>query len=182
MAFHRYPQLIQQFFNTDWFGPPRNVSCASPCPWIDHLVSGLWHATQSPYSDSLSLRLHRLRFNLATYHNSPVHYARGTPSPITHKGHRAPTGCRHTVSGTISLPFRGTFHLSLTVLVHYRSLRVLSLRGWSPRIRTGYHVSRGTWDSPSRLSSFAYGAITLCGSSFQTSSARRQFCNSTARP
>src|SRR4051794_1319215 len=33
----------------------------------------------------------------------------------------APTACRHTVSGTISLPSRGTFHLSLTVLVRYRS-------------------------------------------------------------
>src|SRR5436190_17349517 len=33
----------------------------------------------------------------------------------------APTTCRHAVSGTISLPFRGAFHLSLTVLVHYRS-------------------------------------------------------------
>ena len=31
------------------------------------------------------------------------------------------TACRHTVSGTLSLPSRGTFHLSLTVLVRYRS-------------------------------------------------------------
>src|SRR5687768_5563197 len=31
------------------------------------------------------------------------------------------TVCKPTVSGTISLPSRGTFHLSLTVLVHYRS-------------------------------------------------------------
>lgn len=36
-------------------------------------------------------------------------------------GHSAPTACRHTVSGTISLPSRGTFHHSLTVLIHYRS-------------------------------------------------------------
>src|SRR5215208_5078853 len=34
---------------------------------------------------------------------------------------RALTDCRHTVSGTLSLPSRGTFHLSLTVLVRYRS-------------------------------------------------------------
>src|SRR5579875_3465203 len=31
------------------------------------------------------------------------------------------TVCKPTVSGTISLPSRGAFHLSLTVLVHYRS-------------------------------------------------------------
>ena len=31
------------------------------------------------------------------------------------------TVCKPTVSGTISLPSRGAFHLSLTVLVRYRS-------------------------------------------------------------
>ena len=31
--------------------------------------------------------------------------------------------CKRTVSGSISLPSRGSFHLSLTVLVHYRSPR-----------------------------------------------------------
>ena len=36
---------------------------------------------------------------------------------------RALTDCRHTVSGTLSLPSRGTFHHSLTVLIRYRSLR-----------------------------------------------------------
>src|SRR5574342_1034244 len=41
--------------------------------------------------------------------------------PTTPKGGKAPTDCRQTVSGTISLPSRGTFHLSLTVLVRYRS-------------------------------------------------------------
>src|SRR5258706_16348254 len=49
--------------------------------------------------------------------NSQAHSSKGTPSPHT----EAPTDCRHTVSGTISLPSRGTFHLSLTVLVRYRS-------------------------------------------------------------
>src|SRR3984885_12674996 len=36
---------------------------------------------------------------------------------------RALTDCKRTVSGTISLPSRGTFHHSLTVLIRYRSLR-----------------------------------------------------------
>src|SRR5919206_2718056 len=48
--------------------------------------------------------------------NSQAHSSKGTPSP-----RKAPTACRHTVSGTLSLPSRGTFHLSLTVLVRYRS-------------------------------------------------------------
>ena len=38
-----------------------------------------------------------------------------------HTAMRAPTACRRTVSGTVSLPSRGAFHLSLTVLVRYRS-------------------------------------------------------------
>ena len=49
------------------------------------------------------------------------------------------------VSGTISLPSRGAFHLSLTVLVHYRWQRVFSLRRWSSQIPTRFLVSRGTW-------------------------------------
>ena len=34
-------------------------------------------------------------------------------------------------------PRRGAFHLSLTVLVHYRSPRVFSLREWTPSLQTG---------------------------------------------
>ena len=49
---------------------------------------------------------------------------------------KAPTACKHMVSGSISLPSRGAFHLSLTVLVHYRSLEVFSLGQWSARFPT----------------------------------------------
>ena len=38
-----------------------------------------------------------------------------------HRNEPAPTPCGRTVSGTVSLPSRGAFHLSLTVLVRYRS-------------------------------------------------------------
>ena len=58
--------------------------------------------------------------NLASEIDSPDHYAKGTRSAITLAGHRPPTACKFAVSGTISLPFLGTFQLSLTVLVHYR--------------------------------------------------------------
>jgi hypothetical protein len=63
----------------------------------------------------------------------------------------APTACKRMVSGTISLPLRGTFHLSLTVLVRYRSPLVLSLAGWSPRVQSGFHVS-GSTQEPNRES------------------------------
>ena len=48
------------------------------------------------------------------------------------------------VSGSVSLPSRGAFHLSLTVLVRYRWRCVFSLRRWSSWIPTRFLVSRGT--------------------------------------
>jgi hypothetical protein len=80
----------------------------------------------------------------------------------------APTACKRMVSGTISLPLRGTFHLSLTVLVRYRSPLVFSLAGWSPRIRSGFHVSGSTQVPTRSRPSFAYGPLTLYGRTFQT--------------
>src|SRR6266699_4127571 len=53
--------------------------------------------------------------------NSQAHSSKGTPSPHRENPGTALTDCRQTVSGTISLPSRGTFQLSLTVLVRYRS-------------------------------------------------------------
>ncbi len=41
-------------------------------------------------------------------------------------------------------PSRGASHLSLTVLVHYRSLGVFSLRVWSPQIHAEFHGFRIT--------------------------------------
>src|SRR5438094_8419217 len=73
--------------------------------------------------------LFRLAFATATPHgltsprstNSQAHSSKGTPSPPPHRGSSALTACKRTVSGTLSLPSRGTFHLSLTVLVRYWS-------------------------------------------------------------
>ena len=80
-----------------------------------------------------SMRLNAL-FRLA-FAPAPHHWLTSphtvTPWLILQKARRhshevapvqAPTDCRLTVSGTISLPSRGAFHLSLTVLVRYRSL------------------------------------------------------------
>src|SRR3990172_6136819 len=55
----------------------------------------------------------------------------------------APTACKRTVSGTISLPLRGTFHLSLTVLVHYRSPLLRESRFLSfPRVTKMFQFTR----------------------------------------
>ena len=79
----------------------------------------------------------------------------------------APTVCRHTVSGSLSLPSRGAFHLSLTVLYAIGRQRVFRLGGWSPLLPTGFLVSRGTLDSSHLALPFAYRAFTFCSLPFQ---------------
>ena len=64
----------------------------------------------------------------------------------------ASAACKHRVSGSLSLPSRGPFHLSFTVLCSIGRQVVFSLAGWSPRVPTGFHVPRGTLD-PAALSS-----------------------------
>ena len=77
----------------------------------------------SPYSDSVSLRLRPI-WNLSLQHTitrwSIMQKVRCQPF-IPEGMHRPPTACRFIISGSISLPSRGSFQLSLTVLVHFRS-------------------------------------------------------------
>jgi hypothetical protein len=70
-------------------------------------------------------------------------------------------------SGSVSSPLRGAFHLSLTVLVHYRSLKVFSLGGWSPLLPTSLHVARGTQDANQCRPTVLYGTLTRSGAAFQ---------------
>lgn len=49
LEFLRYPQVIQALFNVRWFGPPLGITPTSTCSWVDHMVSGLQHHTNSPY-------------------------------------------------------------------------------------------------------------------------------------
>ena len=101
-----------------WFGPPRCFTTASTCPWIGHPVSGLRHATMRPVQTRFPCGSGALHLNLATQRNSPARSTKSTRSHIN----RASSACKHRVSGSLSLPFRGAFHLSLTVLFLYRSL------------------------------------------------------------
>ena len=59
--------------------------------------------------------------------DSRTHYAKGMPQP-----RRATTPCRHTVSGLFHSPDRGSFHLSLVVLVRYRSSPSIQPWGMGP--------------------------------------------------
>ena len=98
--------------------------------------------------------------NLASQRNSPDRSTKSTPSHI----YSASTACKHRVSGSLSLPSRGPFHLSFTVLCAIGHWVVFSLTEWSPLIPTRFHVSRGTLDpamllsiSDTRLSRFFAG-------------------------
>ena len=116
--------------------------------------------------------LFRLAFATDTPHgltsrhntNSQAHSSKGTLSP-----QKAPTACKHTVSGTISLPSRGTFHHSLTVL---------STIGHQEVFRQPSGLGRFTQDSTSPVllghcprhapTSSAYGGITHYATPSQT--------------
>jgi hypothetical protein len=85
--------------------------------------------------------------------------------------HRTLTVCRLTVSGSISLPSRGAFHLSLTVLFSIGCQVVFSLGRWSSQIHTGFLVPRATRVlAPLSLQVLNYRAITFYGLPFQTAS------------
>ena len=138
LAFHSYPQLIRQFFNTERFGPPWAVKPTSPWPWIDPPVSGLRHVTQvarfalafasAPCQRHLTLQhnvTRRIIIQKAHRHTCPY-------------GYSAPIACRHTVSGSIP-PLPGIFPTfpygtgSLSVTKEYSALE-----GGSPEFPPGF--------------------------------------------
>ena len=156
LEFLRYPQIIPDYFNRRGFGPPQRFTAASTCSWIGHQVSGLRHATFRPFQTRFRFGSATLSLNLATQRNSP---ARSTKSTTSHAC-GALSACKHTVSGSLSLPSRGAFHLSLTVLFSIGHRLVFRLGGWSPRLPTGFLVSGGTLDSDSHFS-FSHTRLSL---------------------
>ena len=81
------------------------------------------------------------------------------------------------VSGSISFPSRGAFHLSLTVLVHYRSPGYLALESGLPSFPPGSSCLMVLRIPSVVLSPFDYGTVTLFGRPFQARSSKRKFCN-----
>ena len=105
--------------------------------------------------------------------NSPARYAKSTPS------HRsAPTACRHAVSGTISLPFRGTISpfphgtSPLSVTREY-----LALEGGPPRFRPRFTAAVLLRNDSGRPRAFAYGTVTRCGAGIPQASANARLCD-----
>lgn len=99
--------------------------------------------------------------------NSQAHSSKGTPSP-----HKALTAYRHTVSGTISLPSRGTFHHSLTVLSAIGHNEYSGLPGGPGRF-TADSTSPLLLGAPRNPTThaFTYRTLTVYGRPFQTTSA-----------
>ena len=102
---------------------------STPCDY------GTASAAPTPSSDSLSLRLR-------------VYSPLTSPQRVTRwlilqkaRGQTASTILPLLVSIRFQVLFHsgypGSFHLSLTVLVHYRSSRVFSLGRWTPQFPTG---------------------------------------------
>ena len=102
------------------------------------------------------------RLKLARKTNSLTHYTRGTRS----RRRAAPTACRHSVSGTLSLPSSGCFSPfphgtgSLSVTEEY-----LGLEGGPPMFRQDCTCPALLEDMKSR---YPYGAVTRSGLPFQT--------------
>ena len=159
MAFHPYPRVIPPVFNPGGFGPPRGLTPASACPRIAHPASRPRRATERPV---------QTRFRSGSL--------RGLASPrtatrwlILQKARRhsymrtAPAARGRAVSGAVSLPSRGAFHLSLAVLVRYRSQE--SVQPWRVVPPDSTRIPRGRAYSGRRACGrrrFAYGALTLC--------------------
>ena len=139
LAFHLYPHLIGYFCNSNPFGPPPAVKRASSWTWVAHPVSCLMHATRRPLQTRFRFGSGCPYLNLATCMNSPAHSPKGTRSGVKPSEDRflaLPPSVSERFQVLFHSPHRGSFHLSLTVLVRYRSSRVFSLGEWSPLLPT----------------------------------------------
>ena len=123
LAFHFLPQLIPRCCTTYGFGPPPAFRRDSPWPWQARLASGLKHIAL------LKIALLTLAFAVSSGQNPLEKKLRTWTRWLVLQKARS-----HPLRGSNSLwakwfqvlfhrPHRATFHLSLTVLVHYRRYR-----------------------------------------------------------
>ena len=174
MAFHPYPRVIPSVFNRSGFGPPRGLTPASACPWIAHPASRLRHATH--------VAILKARFHCGSFHTlTSPHTA--TRWLILQKARRHPARVLRLLVGA---RFQVLFHSPLGVLFTFPSRywfaighrRVFSLGGWSPRIRTGFHVSGTTRVPASEAAGFRVRGSYPLRPAFPCRSATAQLCNS----
>ena len=142
MEFLPYPHLIPTLFNGCGFGPPLPFTAASSWTWIGHPVSGLLR---------LTLALLRLGFPSAPPLRGLTSPAGATRRTVLQKVR----GSAHmAVPQLVNTGFQVLFHSPPGVLFTFPSQYcftighwgVFRLGGWSPRLPTGFLVSRGTLD------------------------------------
>ena len=122
---------------------------------------------------SLSLRLGS-NLNLAAYRNSLAHSTKGTPSQRI-----------WLLRLLVGARFQVLFHSPLGVLFTFPSRywfaighrRVFSLGGWSPQIRTGFHVPGATRVPSSRSARFRVRGCHPVPPAFPGRSATARICN-----
>lgn len=91
------------------------------------------------------------------------------------------TACKPTVSGTISLPSRGSFHLSLAVLVHYRSPINTEAYGVVPTDSCRLLGPAITWDTSRSVRAFRVRDCYPLWSTFPDGSTTQHVVNSVVR-
>ena len=107
--------------------------------------------TRSPFGSGPSV------LNLASAGNSPDRSTKSTRS----RPCGAPAGCKRRVSGSLSLPSRGPFHLSFTVLCSIGHWEYLGLGGGPPVFPQGSTCLAVLRIPPRRLVFRVRGSHTL---------------------
>ncbi len=127
-------------------------------PLRGHALFRLAFAAAPGVTPLASPRTATRRLILQKARHQPAH--RSAPRPLT--------ACRSTVSGSISLPFRGSFHLSLTVLFTIGHQEYLALRSGLRGFPQDSACPGVLGCHPRDRSAFAYRAVTFCGLTFQS--------------
>ena len=136
MAYYLQPQLIRASCSIHRCGLPSSFRRNSPWSWLAHPVSG--HSTTTVNSP-IKARFH-CGFDAEHLNRSSCQILAG--SFFNRHDITSPKGGLCLIvsiqfQDLFHGAFRPSFHLSLTVLVHYRSYLVFSLGVWSPQIQKG---------------------------------------------
>ena len=148
LEFLPYPHLIAALFNGRACGPPLPLTAASAWMWVDHPVSGLAYTDHSALFRLGLPAGPRIRpLTLAGIRSSPDRSTKSTRLYCP-KGRNTSAAYRHGVSGSLSLPSRGPFHLSLTVLSSIGHFGCSALGGGPPCFLQGSTCLAVLWYHP----------------------------------